>query len=89
MIDVSHLRTDANWRNLYFESRMLLLPVKTPQAIVVVGHVTHDVPLASPEPKCHAGSGHGNARDRGAMGILCGPCEQATLRLLRRVVGPR
>lgn len=52
------------------------------QARVVTGRIVHDVPLAAADHRCHAGAGHGNARNRGAFGVLCRPCLSATLSII-------
>lgn len=52
--------------------------------IIRLGRVVHPSTVEVPELRCHAGADHGNARDRGAAGILCGPCWAAVVTLLRR-----
>lgn len=48
------------------------------------GRTVHPSTVEVPELRCHAGADHGNARDRGAAGVLCGPCFRALLALLVR-----
>lgn len=61
--------------------------VDIPRVEIRRGRVVHRSTVEVAEVRCHAGADHGNARDRGAAGVLCGPCFGALLSLLRRIIG--
>jgi hypothetical protein len=59
-------------------------PDKPPAVEIVLGRVIHPSTVEVPEARCHAGADHGNARPRGVLGELCGPCLCATVTLIER-----
>jgi hypothetical protein len=56
-----------------------------PRLVIRVGRIVHPSTVEVAELRCHAGADHGNARDRGAPGVLCGPCFAAYLQLLTKL----